>query len=184
VNVKVALCVRFLHLRAIRDPNCMPFFSSRHCSICMSASIVLILEHSSLLCLSVAECRSVYSTVKYEWPSKRFSVAYTQKLEISTKIDVYSYRWAHRRACCSSGTLCRDRGALMCNIQSWNLVKMTWKPLTSGILPHIQFLALDLFCSHPISSPYEARYSINGGSCTEQSDWATVQYLLRWRQRK
>jgi len=60
----------------------------------MPASTVLILEHSSLLCLSVAECRSVSSIVKYEWPSESFSVAYTQKLEISTKIDVYSYRRA------------------------------------------------------------------------------------------
>jgi len=31
--------------------------------------------------------------------------ANAQKLEISTKIDIYSYRRAHRRACCSSGTL-------------------------------------------------------------------------------
>jgi len=46
------------------------------------------------------------------------------------KIDIYSYRRAHRRVCCSSGTLCRDCGALMCNTQSWNLVKMMWKPLT------------------------------------------------------
>ena len=59
-NVKAALCVRFLHLWAIRDLNCMPFFSSRLCSNYMPASTVLILEHSSLLCLSVAECRSVF----------------------------------------------------------------------------------------------------------------------------
>jgi len=31
---------------------------------------------------------------------------------------------------------------------------MTWKPLTSGILPSIQIVALDLFCSHPISLLY------------------------------
>jgi len=54
----------------------------------------------------------------------------------------------------SSGTLCRDRGALMCNTQSWNLVKMTSKPLTSGILASIQIVASDLFCSHPISLLY------------------------------
>ena len=92
-NVKATFCVRFLHLRVIRGSNCMHFFCLV-CSKCMSASTVLILEHSSLLYLCVAECRSVYSTVKYEWPSESFSVAYTQKLEISTKIDVYSYRRA------------------------------------------------------------------------------------------
>ena len=81
-NVKAALCLRFLHLRAIRDSNCMPFFSSRLCSICMSASTLLIIEHSYLLCLSVAECTSVYSTVKYEWPTESFSVVYTQKLDM------------------------------------------------------------------------------------------------------
>jgi hypothetical protein len=37
-----------------------------------------------------------------------------QNLEISTKIDIYSYRKAHRRARCS-GTLYRDCGALMCD---------------------------------------------------------------------
>ena len=76
-----------------------------------------------------------------------------QNLEISTKINVYNYRKAHKRTFCSSGTLCRDRGALMCNTQSWNLVKMTWKPLTREILRTIQIVVY-LFCSHPTSLHY------------------------------
>jgi len=56
-------------------------------------------------------------------------MASEEKLEISMKIDVYSNRRSCRHVCCGSGTLCRDRGALMCNTQSWNLLKMTWKPL-------------------------------------------------------
>jgi hypothetical protein len=40
-----------------------------------------------------------------------------QKSEISTKINVYSYRGAHRRASCSAGVICRGCGVVTCNIQ-------------------------------------------------------------------
>jgi hypothetical protein len=40
-----------------------------------------------------------------------------QKSDISTKIDVYGYRRAHRCAFCSSGTLCRGCGAVTYNIE-------------------------------------------------------------------
>jgi hypothetical protein len=50
-------------------------------------------------------------------------------LEISKKIDVYSYRSAHRHVCCSSGALCRGCGAEMCNIQPSDILKMSCAPL-------------------------------------------------------
>jgi len=40
-----------------------------------------------------------------------------QKSEISTKIDVRSYRSAHRCVSCSAGVICRGCGVVTCNKQ-------------------------------------------------------------------
>jgi len=40
-----------------------------------------------------------------------------QKSEIATKIDVDSYRTAHRHAFCSARVICRGCGVVTCNIQ-------------------------------------------------------------------
>jgi len=58
--------------------------------------------------------RKVVSGVLYPYNSDKTNA---QKLEISTKIDVYSYRRTHRHASCSAGVLCRGCGVVTCNIQ-------------------------------------------------------------------
>ena len=73
------------------------------------------------------------------WP-EWISVAYcthivhtnAQKWEISIKIDVYSYRRAHRHASCSAGVFCRGCGAVS-NMQhtAINLLKTSWVPSNS-----------------------------------------------------
>jgi len=74
-----------------------------------------------------------------------------QKVEISTKIDVYSYRRAHR--CASWGSL---KGLVGSNIQHRviNLLKSLAHPQIAGILCSSHIIALDLFCCHCKSSPY------------------------------
>jgi hypothetical protein len=49
-----------------------------------------------------------------------------EKLEISTKTDVHSFRRVHRHASCSAGAMYSGCGALMCNIQMSTLVKTSW----------------------------------------------------------
>jgi hypothetical protein len=44
-------------------------------------------------------------------------------LGVSMKIDMYSYRSAHMRVCCSSGALHRGCGAEMCNTHAAYVVK-------------------------------------------------------------
>ena len=82
-------------------------------------------------------CSGIHCGLKYQhWPMKRktltwperLSVAYCthiiqtklmlKKSEISTKIDVYSYKKAHRHASCSVAVICRGCGVVTCNIQS------------------------------------------------------------------
>jgi hypothetical protein len=65
--------------------------------------------------------------------SGRLSVAYCNadfsaqtENKISMKIDVFSYRRAHRHASCSSGALCRGFGAIMCDTQLSNVLKALW----------------------------------------------------------
>jgi len=74
-----------------------------------------------------------------------------QKVEISTKTDVYSYRRAHR--CDSWGSL---KGLLDNNIQhrAVNLLKSLAHPQIAGILYRSHIIALDLFCCHCTSCPY------------------------------
>lgn len=48
--------------------------------------------------------RKVVSGTLYPYNSDKTDA---QKLELSTKIDVYSYRRAHRGASCGAGLICR-----------------------------------------------------------------------------
>jgi len=41
-----------------------------------------------------------------------------KKSKIAIKLDVYSYRRAHKHASCSAGVICRGFGAVTSNIQS------------------------------------------------------------------
>jgi hypothetical protein len=59
--------------------------------------------------------REVVSGVLYSYTSGKTNA---QKSEIPTKIDVYSYRRAHRHACCSGGVICGGCGVLTCNTQT------------------------------------------------------------------
>jgi hypothetical protein len=104
---------------------------SRHSIVCLSLAL-----ESSVACISTVS----YGT-STNWWAERFSVAYCnaycsdetniQKLEISMKINVYSYRWAHRRVSSSYGALFRGCGAVMCNTQPSNILKMLWATLKS-----------------------------------------------------
>jgi hypothetical protein len=58
----------------------------------------------------------------------------TQKLQISTKIDVCMYTRSDRHACCSCGALCRGLGAVMCDTQPLNVLKIPLHPQILGIL--------------------------------------------------
>jgi hypothetical protein len=54
------------------------------------------------------------SGVLYSYNSEKTNA---KKSEISTKIDVYSYKRAHRHASCGAGVICRGCGVVTCNIQ-------------------------------------------------------------------
>jgi hypothetical protein len=80
-------------------------------------------------------CTEVHCGLKYQhWPIKQtlivdqkffewhtvsiyFSKTNAQKSDISTKINVYSYRRHHRYASCSGEVLCRGCGPVTCNTQ-------------------------------------------------------------------
>jgi len=52
------------------------------------------------------------NSLLYPYNSDKTNV---QKSETSIKIDVYSYRKAHKRASCSAGVICRGCGVVTCN---------------------------------------------------------------------
>jgi hypothetical protein len=117
-NVKAALCVSFPHLQAICELNCMPFFftsSLQSLHACINSSKF----RTTLACMPICcwmyvwFCNSEIRMIIW----KVFSGVHTKTGDIheNTKIEVYCYRMAHRCASCSSETLCRDCGALMCN---------------------------------------------------------------------
>jgi len=58
--------------------------------------------------------RKVVSGVLYPYNSDKTNA---EKLEIPTKLDVYSYRRAHRPASLSARAICRGCGVVTCNIQ-------------------------------------------------------------------
>jgi hypothetical protein len=151
----------------------------RHISCNMWGGSIFRTQPTSVQSCVLLWMRSVgsFSTLDYvtssDWSSERFSVMIqtnAQKLEISTKIDFYSHRRPHRRASCSSGTLCRETGALMCNTQSRKLVKMTWKPLTSGNLLNMQIVG---FRSVLLSLAYSLFEAL--GFCMQ---WPVIQKIL------
>jgi len=57
--------------------------------------------------------RKVVSGVLHPYNSYKTNA---QILEISTKLDVYSYRRAHRHASYSAGVICWGCGVVTCNI--------------------------------------------------------------------
>jgi hypothetical protein len=88
--------------------------------------------------------REVVSGILYPYNSDKTNV---QKSNISTEIDVYSYRRAHRRASYSAGVICRDCGVVTFNTVV-NLLKMSWAPPNSWNSHGFHIIALDLFCCH------------------------------------
>ena len=74
-----------------------------------------------------------------------------KKVVISTKIDVYRYRRAHR--CASWDSL---NGMLGTNIKhrAVSSLKSLAHPQIAGILCRSHIIVLDLFCCHCKSSPY------------------------------
>ena len=113
-------------------PNNMTCMST-HCNCAFCPSWLVKFRQSSL-CLSLALEYAEGSNINTGlWNEHQFlitnlfcSVLYPhnldktnfQKFEISTKIIVYSYRKAQRRASCSAGILCRGCGAVISNTQS------------------------------------------------------------------
>jgi hypothetical protein len=107
-------------------------------------------------------CSSLWveiSTQAYESNScccpARFPLAYCTHIiqtkvmlknrKISTKIDVYSYMRAHRRASCSAGVICRGCGVVTFNTVV-NLLKPSSAPSNSWNSHSFHIVALDLFC--------------------------------------
>jgi hypothetical protein len=58
--------------------------------------------------------REVKGGVLYPYTSEKTNA---QKSEISKKVDVYSYRRAHRCASFIAGVICRGCGVITCNTQ-------------------------------------------------------------------
>jgi hypothetical protein len=58
--------------------------------------------------------QKVVSGILYPYKSDKTNA---KKLEISIKIDVYSYRRPHRHTSCSAGVICRGCGVVTCNTQ-------------------------------------------------------------------
>ena len=142
--------------QTIGNLKCIPFSFISPLQGSTSVSTVLNLEHRP------PPLHPLYSWMYVCYFNSELRIDHLKGFQWHTECQCRTWRYpwkstftaTERRACCSSGTLCRDRGALMCNTESWNLVKMMWKPLTSRILPSIQIVALNLFCSHPISLHY------------------------------
>ena len=89
--------------------------------------------------------RKVVSGILHPYISDKTTA---QKSEISKKINVYSYRRAHRCACCSGGVMCRGCGVVTCNIQLSIEQKRLGRPWIAGILYSSHIVALDLFFCH------------------------------------
>ena len=95
--------------------------------------------------------RKVFSGALYPYSSYKTNA---KKSEISTKIDVYSYRSSHQRASCSAGVLSRGCWAVTCNTQLSVYYKHLGHHQISGILCSSPIVALDLFCCHCGRSSY------------------------------
>jgi hypothetical protein len=113
-----------------------------YCLPCSSLCIeILTLAYETQKLLT----RKVVSGVLYLYTSNKTNV---QKSEISTKIDVYSYRRAHSHASCSAGVMCRCSVVVTCNTQPSIYWKCFGDPRIAGILYDSHIIAWDLFCCH------------------------------------
>ena len=110
-----------------------PWFICRHIATAQFCQWVMLL--ATQLGLFIA-CSGVHCGLKYQhWPMNQTLVVVQQgfqwrvypynsdksnakKSEISTKIDVYSYRRANRHDSCSAGVICRGFGVVTFNTQS------------------------------------------------------------------
>jgi len=72
--------------------------------------------------------RKVVSGILHPYNSDKTNA---QKSDISTKIDVSSYRRAHRHASCSAGKICRRLWGRNMQQTAVNLIKTSWAPLNS-----------------------------------------------------
>jgi hypothetical protein len=86
-----------------------------------------------------------------------FSKTNAQKSEISTKIDVYSYRRPQRFDSCSAGVLCRGCGPVTCNTQPSIYLIHLGHPRIAGILYSSHNVDLVLFCCRCGRSSYFRR---------------------------
>jgi hypothetical protein len=137
-----------------------PWFICRYIATVQFFAWVMLFE-TQLAFVYCLPCISLWveiSTLAYEankncW-AERLSVAYSThktnalKLEISTKINVYSYGRPHRHASCSAEVICRGCGVVTCNTQPSTYQKHLGHPQIAGILYNRHTVALDLFCCH------------------------------------
>jgi ssDNA-binding Zn-finger/Zn-ribbon topoisomerase 1 len=72
--------------------------------------------------------RKVVSGVLYPYNSDKTNA---KKSKISTKLDVYSHRRAHRLASCSAGVICRGFGASNMEQTAVNVVTTSLAPSNS-----------------------------------------------------
>jgi hypothetical protein len=112
-----------------------------HRSPCISLWVeisTLAYQSNSSCCpkrLSVAYCTHIIQTIN------------AKKSEISTKINVFSHRSAHRHASCSAGVICRGCRVVTCN-PAVNLLNTSWAPSDSWNFYTSHIVAFDLFCCH------------------------------------
>ena len=99
---------------------------------------------------TIIACSEVHCGLKYQhWPMKQKLFLYQKhyqwllypynsdkinayKSEISTNIDVYSYRQSNRHSSWIAGITCRGCGFVTCNTDV-NLLKTSWHPQKAGI---------------------------------------------------
>ena len=123
---------------AVQDTACLCFNASPavHCG--------LKYQHCPMKRTLVTSWK-VDSGIMYPYNSDKTNAL---KLEISRKIDVYSYRRAHKHASCSAGVICRGCGVVTCNMQPSIYWKHLGHPWIAGILYSTHIVALDLFFCH------------------------------------
>jgi len=109
------LIYKMTHSKCTFCPSCLIWF--RHWYLCLYLALGLIVSwniNTGLWSKHSLFTRKVVGGVLYPYNSDKTNA---QKSEICTKIDVYSYRRAHRRASCSAGVICRGCGVVTCNTQ-------------------------------------------------------------------
>jgi hypothetical protein len=123
-DIKVSLCSQNGPLHLLQTCKTLIYMSTH--SNCAVLSVSNAVRHTARLCSSLALqftvgwnintglwnehqtlTRKVVSAVLYPYNSDKTNA---KKSEISTKIDVYSYRRDHRLASFSAGVICRGCG--------------------------------------------------------------------------